>query len=75
MTAWQPIETAPRDGTPLLVIEGVVQNVAVWRDGIRPGWCLKNPYSDEPFMERDGDLIDLSPTHWMPLSPPPDGAL
>lgn len=59
---WQPIETAPRDGTPILVYEnygkGVVMTVMVAVKGNFPG---------------DGWL--WNPTHWMPLPEPPDGAV
>lgn len=59
---WRPIESAPKDGTPILTYcpQGpkygkwaVRQNV--WRDG---AW----QYSNQPYWP---------PTHWMPLPEPP----
>lgn len=63
---WQPIETAPRDGTEILAVESgsiscvrYIQNVG-WRD-----------YSDIGAAGID----PLEPTHWMPLpcAPKPEG--
>lgn len=66
---WQPIETAPRDGTHILVAtEGTIglvwwEDYAVelydgvgWRDHGDMGW---------------GGMIGAEPTHWMPLPDPP----
>lgn len=66
--SWQPIETAPRDGTGILGgwFRGVFnkehpwrhQGVTFWRDG---EWV--NPDEEErSFYE---------PTHWQPLPAPP----
>lgn len=60
MTQWQPIETAPRDGTPILayVPEYVVESVCVveYSDRWSTWYCV-------------GDACD--PTHWMPLPEAP----
>jgi len=83
---WQPIETAPKDGTEILAYRedcGVLL--------IRYG-CLvdfeteqdQKKYSEDDLFQRDwfmADFImgwrlecDLVPTHWMPLpEPPADG--
>lgn len=58
---WQPIETAPRDGTRILLFrEGWHVNCAVgyWRID----WHEFAPVGGECFPQ---------PTHWMPLPPPP----
>jgi hypothetical protein len=61
-SSWQPIGTAPKDGTAILTFQsnlmtGGKMRVAVWRDDTVPkGWSA----SEE------------SPTHWMPLPIPPD---
>jgi hypothetical protein len=69
MTAWQPIETAPKDGSVLLVCEvgldsSMTYAVAFWgaqQDGVETWFGL--------------DLLPLgySLTHWMPLPEPPKG--
>jgi len=60
---WQPIETAPRDGTLILIAGGTFfgVDIAAWR---RDGWC--GGYG----AEYDGEYWH-KPTHWMPLPPPP----
>ncbi len=74
--AWQPIATAPRDGTPIRVyadwlahpdfnVTGSVE--AYWQDD--EGWI-------GAVWESGGDVwvtqvLDPPPTQWMPLPPPP----
>jgi hypothetical protein len=58
---WQPISTAPKDGTRILIFEadddtGTVR-VSRWRnDTIPPGWAGSG-----------------HPSHWLPLPLPPNG--
>ena len=65
---WQPISTAPRDGTSILIFEahvgtaGILQvsrgivRVSRWRDDTIPsGWTG----------------AEKAPTHWLPLPLPP----
>lgn len=52
---WQPIETAPKDGTIVLVYANVVF-MATRLNGVWRKWS--------------SDLI-LTPTYWMPLPEPP----
>jgi hypothetical protein len=59
---WQPIDSAPKDGTRILIYEaeqgepGTVR-VSCWRnDTIPAGWTG----GEHP------------PTHWLPLPPPPE---
>lgn len=70
MSAWQPIDTAPRDGTELLLWgpcrrfpdEGCYRadaNVGWWSAG---SWITRTP--------REVCLA----THWQPLPAPPEGA-
>lgn len=64
---WQPIETAPKDGTKCLFFrmhEGGQIQTAWWKRGIMneygfggDGWSYAN--------------TKFPPTHWMPLPPPP----
>jgi len=62
---WQPIETAPKDGTDILV--AFPKNVG-WLQIVR--WWEKKT----GFQWVDGytcKRIWNSPTHWQPLPPPP----
>ncbi len=60
---WQPIETAPKDGTGMLTIRS-------------NGHIAKGTWYDNPFGRKD-TVIDTatgkwwSVTHWMPLPAPP----
>ena len=59
---WQPIETAPRDGTEILVIESAGGcYVANWQS--LDGWVWAYDNMDGPTC--------TNPTHWMPLPEPP----
>jgi hypothetical protein len=61
---WQPISTAPKDGTSILIFEaedGTTGTVRVsrWRDDTIPtGWTG----------------TDRTPSHWLPLPLPPNKA-
>ena len=64
---WQPIETAPKDGTSFLAAipwEGEPLEI------LRMRWdeiaCLFGDATYAPFIEDQEQ-----PTHWMPLPPPP----
>jgi hypothetical protein len=80
---WRPIESAPRDGTAILLWDAS-KNVVVsgcWHNepehdspinGYEPGWAWW--VSDEDTVMWDGGPDDI-PTHWLPLpSPPKDPA-
>jgi len=62
MSGWQPITTAPKDGTVILIFQansmtGGKVKLVCWRDDTVPkGW----------------NATEDSPTHWMPLPNPPD---
>lgn len=64
---WRPIETAPRDGTYILIgwFEFEGQNsmeVAFWH-GTLGAWCqTSKAFTSDP---------NWQPTHWMPLPSPP----
>jgi len=59
---WLPIETAPRDGRPVLCgwSNGEEPCVCYWRE-IVSGWSAWHGYPE----------FDDQPTHWMPLPPEP----
>ena len=68
MTEWQPIDTAPKDGTAILIWpakssftgDDTISYVVRWNDW-KQGW-----------IEASGEEYDtFYPTHWMPLPAPP----
>jgi hypothetical protein len=56
---WQPIDTAPKDGTEVLLTDGKYKRTGYWarRVGV---WSIDAIVALEP------------PTHWMPLPEPPE---
>jgi hypothetical protein len=60
MSEWQPIETAPKDGTDLLLWWPYWSKIPV-----HGYWSLGEWASLSAISEGDG------PTHWMPLPAPP----
>jgi hypothetical protein len=72
--SWQPIETAPRDGTRVLLWHPRAlargENVIVGWWLIDDWWTSHNCWLND----RDPDSdFDLAPTHWQPLPSPPTG--
>lgn len=60
---WQPIETAPKDGTPIY---------GIWLDGKWTGGQMRwNDMWEDAWVHDTGDHI-CHPTHWMPLPEPPE---
>ena len=72
---WAAIETAPKDGTRLLL----------WCNGLEVGYWSTSLWAPRPkgsplgkqdgawiIYENRSDTIRLTPTHWMPLPFPPD---
>lgn len=56
-SAWRPIETAPRDGTRIVIYDGDVPAVGLWSAG-RESWIVDwdhAPYGDP------------APSLWLPL--------
>ena len=69
--AWQPIETAPKDGTNVLLVNRK-GNMAtgLWRGrGVMAGWWLRGGNGPNVFFNDHH-----GPTHWMPLPAPPQSA-
>ena len=76
MSEWKPIETAPRDGTPILIFcprndrKPVCE--AAWAydyEGAPGHWTTPHGVKGRGYT-----ILPESPTHWMPLpSPPSDG--
>jgi hypothetical protein len=63
MTKWEPIGTAPKDGTVIMVLAGSMMTVAYWdtddKDEDGQVWRLY------------GTSECLNPIAWMPLPEPP----
>lgn len=57
---WQPIETAPKDGTQILASDGEIVSVIEW---IGQDW-----YDYEAF---DSAAFNPTYTYWKPLPEPP----
>lgn len=80
MTDWQPIETAPKDGTPILVAGGVDDNgpyapnadmLRLMHAPTRAMWCGETwliALAEACYV----GVVRESPTHWMALPAPPN---
>lgn len=62
---WQPIETAPKDGTQIL-------GYTVWPALTAVRWAQESFYYGRPGWEDEFSNVEWQPTHWMPLPPPPE---
>ena len=63
MIEWQPIVTAPKDGTLILAHQPPNDYCVVW-------WCdFRNEWRDYGDIGASGQE-DYEPTHWAPLSKP-----
>jgi allantoicase len=62
---WQPIETAPKDGSHMILGCSTYVDCGYWDDG----WTL---YPDDT-APHDNYCVRFNPepTHWMPLPEPP----
>jgi hypothetical protein len=64
MSEWKPIESAPKDGTPILAFGEGIMLVMEWYGGLEM-WQASNISGWEFDAELD------RPTHWQALPPPP----
>lgn len=85
LQGWQPIETAPRDGTRILATNGDFTQVCYPREFPRP---VNSPFGADRDKSIPGDIWEyfrddqnapgrswsMIPSHWMPLPPAPTGA-
>jgi hypothetical protein len=66
---WQPIETAPKDGTSVLLADNDEIQICQWSErnvfGVRE-WCYGHCEG-----EYNSRYTFDCPTHWMPLPEPP----
>jgi hypothetical protein len=68
LTGWQPIKTAPKDGTNVLLVNRK-GNIAsgLWQgEGSSMGWWLRGGNRPNTFFNDH-----FGPTHWQPLPKPP----
>lgn len=73
--SWRDVETAPKDGTPVLITNPVRGGVWVakfserYQSGMRP----ENPWFSLMLNTwwHEHQYASMIPTHWMPLPPPP----
>lgn len=77
MSTWQPIETAPKDGSYFLASNAHGVWVAHWEEFSPGGFRFDQPY--RTVMLNHWHIADKAnqyrpPTHWMPLPAPPDSA-
>lgn len=82
MEDWQPIETAPKDGTPVLLFAGAsIQHdsapkpffhVSRWVNETRERWEPKSEWELVRVIEDASHWESWElPSHWMPLPAPP----
>ena len=67
---WQPIETAPKDGTELLLYERrerFIDDDFVEVDYIFSGAWNAESYQGECWECSEYEVFSHEPTHWMPL--------
>ena len=79
---WQPIETAPKDGTSILVgcdydRRSKSRVALVWWDdavsaGIWGNWIEAKWFDEHVECDFVPMHCEFKPTHWMPLPPAPD---
>lgn len=72
---WQPIDTAPKDGTPVLLAFGGITVLGWWEGESRYPWRIVDEFevddSDRAYINAAmGHVV----SHWMPLPPPPQDA-
>jgi hypothetical protein len=72
---WQPIETAPRDGTPILAYQPNVDKFGIEKfyyetmavvEYTSYGWCISGVNG----WEWESDIKSEEITHWAPIEPP-----
>ena len=76
LEAWLPIDTAPKDGTEILLLLPVCWNINDCQDmRIGRGYHIEAAWyvpEKRVWLNRLGNWAKAeTPTHWMPLLPPP----
>ncbi len=74
MSQWMPIESAPMDGTLIILGNRHGSWMGKWSPFYQSGAKAENPWFsmmlNHDHLPRMSGLV---PTHWMPLPPPPEG--
>ena len=72
---WQPIKTAPKDGSTILLGNEhgcwAARYLHVYPSGYRPDDPWASMMLNHEHMRKGGVLHFAPPTHWMPLPAPP----
>jgi len=70
---WEPIETAPKDGTPILLYQCVDQFDLADPKGKMTDYYFSGFYNQRFKLWEcwESDQYSHEPTHWMPLPKPP----
>jgi len=79
MSEWLPIESAPKDGEPVLIwkpderMVGEYMMAAYWDDSHykEPGWVPVGGIYKQGYFSDVTESDQGYPTHWMPLPAPP----
>lgn len=74
MSEWKTIESAPKDGTIILLYENNKDGMELGCCGVGVGfWMYQDPWKGEEYWADaySMDLLMDNPTHWMPLPQPP----
>ena len=75
MGEWQPIETAPKDGSYFLAANHAGAWVAMWLPFAASGFKFDHPWRSVMLNHNHiPSAHRTAPTHWMPLPPPPGEA-
>lgn len=80
MSGWQPISTAPKDGTAILIYEPADESrfneasiyVCRWESHEGMTWKREHGPGAGAWTETEGEqFLEFDPTHWMPLPEAP----
>lgn len=72
---WQPIETAPRDGTRILLGNKHGVWIGIYKPVYTSGYRPSNPWASMMLNHEHMAVCDTRPTHWVPLPEQPKAAM
>lgn len=72
MSDWRPIETAPKDGTWVLICGGTIRTLGVTVDHEYTGVGIAAYNGRRECWDRDDGRSRHDPARWMPLPDPPE---